>query len=170
MPTHIATCIILQLPTPRRIHCAVDNIMECSQRHCLHRNRTILSVKTYLRHWLYVPNLFIVPSPTAVDKRAQTDLCASLGIHFRIVNSRTRWRCYFTVKGSHSMKDRRIFIKISAPHTLMTTFRMSLISTGSISRGKTFKKISARTSINTRKSRVTNLLTVFTSCTCYCKK
>jgi hypothetical protein len=32
-----------------------------------------------------------------------------------------------TLKGSHSMSDGRIFIKILAPHSLMTIYRISLV-------------------------------------------
>jgi hypothetical protein len=44
-----------------------------------------------------------------------------------------------TLKGSHSIGDRRIFLKISAPNSLMTTNRMNLIWAGSISLNSTFK-------------------------------
>jgi hypothetical protein len=45
--------------------------------------------------------------------------------------------------GSHRMGDGRIFfyIKTSAPLSLMTTYRMSLISTGAVSLDSTFKTL-----------------------------
>ncbi len=43
-----------------------------------------------------------------------------------------------TLKGSHSEGDGQIFLKISAPHSSMTTYRMNLISAGSISLDSTF--------------------------------
>ncbi len=46
---------------------------------------------------------------------------------FQIANSRTR-----AVKSSHTMEDRRILQKISPLHSLMMTYRMNLISAGSI--------------------------------------
>jgi hypothetical protein len=43
-----------------------------------------------------------------------------------------------TSKGSHSMGDRRIFLTISVPHSLMATYRINLISAGSTSLDGTF--------------------------------
>jgi hypothetical protein len=45
-----------------------------------------------------------------------------------------------TLKGSHSMGDGWIFLKVSAPHSLMTTYRKNLISAGFISTDSTFNK------------------------------
>ncbi len=45
-----------------------------------------------------------------------------------------------TLNGSHSMGDGRIFLQISVPYSLMTTYRMNLISAGSVSLDSTFKK------------------------------
>jgi hypothetical protein len=46
-----------------------------------------------------------------------------------------------TLNGSHGMGDRGIFfLKISEPHSFMTTYRMNLISAGSLSLDSTFKK------------------------------
>ncbi len=44
-----------------------------------------------------------------VDKRPLTDLCAPLGIRFRIANAVRDVAA--TLKGSHSMRDGRIFLK-----------------------------------------------------------
>jgi hypothetical protein len=44
-----------------------------------------------------------------------------------------------TLKGSHKMGDGRIFLKTSAPLSLMTTYRMCLILARSISLDSTFK-------------------------------
>jgi hypothetical protein len=45
-----------------------------------------------------------------------------------------------SLKGSHGMGDERIFFKTTAPLSLMTTYRMSLISAGSISLDSTLNK------------------------------
>ena len=71
-----------------------------------------------------------------VDKRSLTDLCAPLGIGFRIPNCRTRYRCNF--KGRSQLGGRAELKKISVPHSLMTTYRMNLISAGAISLDNTF--------------------------------
>jgi hypothetical protein len=47
-------------------------------------------------------------------------VCVPLGICFQIANSCPRWRCNFEGLSQHG--DRRIFLKISAPHSLMTTY------------------------------------------------
>ncbi len=58
-----------------------------------------------------------------------------------IVNWKIRKRSH-TLKGSQRMGGGRIFIKKTAvPLSLMTTFRMSLISAGSISLDSTFKRL-----------------------------
>ncbi len=61
-----------------------------------------------------------------------------LGIHFRISNSLTRRRCNF--KGLSQMRDRLILLKTSAPHPLMPTYRMSLLSARSIPLDSIFKR------------------------------
>ncbi len=91
------------------------SIQASSSLSCQHRGaiivqmlaekNSILIVKTSLRHWLQVPNLFIAPSRRqqlfVVDKRPVTDLCAPWGIRFRIPNSHTRWRCNFKGLSMH---------------------------------------------------------------------
>ncbi len=62
----------------------------------------------------------------------------SVAIWLQIANSCTRWRCNWL--SQHG--DGQIFIKIFSPHSLTTTYRMNLISAGSISLGSTFKLIS----------------------------
>jgi hypothetical protein len=51
----------------------------------------------------------------------------------------TVWDGSVTLKGSHSMGDGWIFLKIFAIHSLMTTFRINLIWAGAISLYSTFK-------------------------------
>jgi hypothetical protein len=74
-----------------------------------------------------------------VNKRSLTEMCATLAFCFQIANSCTRWAC--NVKGLLQHGGRADFFKISALHSLMTTYRMNLISAGSISLGSTFKKM-----------------------------
>jgi hypothetical protein len=45
-----------------------------------------------------------------------------------------------TLKGSLRIGDEPIFLKNSAPHFLMTTYRMNLLSARSISLDNTFKR------------------------------
>ncbi len=90
-------------------------------------------LKTSINGTVQISNLFIAPLPTAVcrDKRLLTDLCAPF-----VSKKPTAVRDgAVTLKRSHSMEDIRIFLKIFAPHSLMTNYRMNLISTGSISLG-----------------------------------
>jgi hypothetical protein len=63
-------------------------------------------------------------------------LTAQLAIRCLIANYCTRWRCNF--RGLSQDEGRRIFLKASAPLSLMTTYQMSLISAGSISLDSTF--------------------------------
>jgi len=58
----------------------------------------------------------------AVNKRLLTEP--------NLANSHTRGRCYF--KGLSQHLGRSNFSKISAPHSLTTTYQMNLISAGSI--------------------------------------
>jgi hypothetical protein len=55
---------------------------------------------------------------------------SAFAIHSRIANSCMRWRGM--LKSSHRMGDGQIFLKISAPLSLIKAFRMNLISAGSI--------------------------------------
>jgi hypothetical protein len=50
-----------------------------------------------------------------------------------------------SVKSSHKMGDGRIFLKISAPLSLINTNQMNLISAGSISLDSTFKMYTLET-------------------------
>jgi hypothetical protein len=61
---------------------------------------------------------------------------AMLGIRILITNSCTRWHGIF--KGSHRMGDGPIFLKTSAPLSLMKTYRMNLPPARSISLDNTF--------------------------------
>jgi hypothetical protein len=61
---NIATGVIAQLPTSGSIY-----LRRCQYRRefiaPLPTEKNIVIVKTSLRHWLQIPNLFIVPFPTA---------------------------------------------------------------------------------------------------------
>ncbi len=68
------------------------------------------------------------------------------------------WPCWIldptTVRGgaeslkcSHKIEDGQIFLKTSASHSLMTTYRIKLLSTRSISLGSTFKRSRRKTII-----------------------
>jgi hypothetical protein len=70
-----------------------------------------------LRHWIQLPDLIIAPSPTAVY----------------VVNKRPLIEVYALLAISENLR--------SAPHSLMTTSRMNLISARSISLDGTFKLI-----------------------------
>ncbi len=48
-----------------------------------------------------------------------------------------------SLKGSHWMREGKIFLKISAPLSFVNTYRLSLFSAGSISMDSTFKSLFA---------------------------
>jgi hypothetical protein len=56
-------------------------------------------------------------------------------------------RRFNTLKGSQRMGVRRIFLKPSAPLSLIKTYRMSLISAGSISLDSTFKGATSKSNV-----------------------
>ncbi len=89
--------------------------------------------ETQFRFEFHVHNLFIAPSPTAVntvvDKGPLTDLCAPLEIHFRIAYSCARWR--EILQG--------LFLKTSTPLSLIKAFWINLILTGFILLDSTLK-------------------------------
>ncbi len=94
-----------------------------------------------LRHWLQVPNLFMAPLPKDVcreNKAAGRVVCA-FGNLFPNSQSKTRRRSKL-LKSCHRMWDGRIFLKTSARHSLMTTYRMNLILARSISVDSTFTR------------------------------
>ncbi len=62
-------------------------------------------------------------------------MCAVSNL-FPLANSRTTWRCNFKRLSQHGRQAD--FSKISAPHSLITTYRMNLILAGSISLDSTF--------------------------------
>ncbi len=66
---------------------------------------------------------------------ADRSVCA-VGNVFPLANSCTRWRCNFKRLSQHGRQAD--FFKISAPHSVMTTYRMNLILAGSISLDSTF--------------------------------
>ncbi len=73
------------------------------------------------------------------DPYGVMNFISELEIGFRIANSCMRWRGIFTVKGSHKMGDRRIFLKkTSAPLSLVKAVWMGLFSARSISLDSTF--------------------------------
>jgi hypothetical protein len=69
-----------------------------------------------------------------VNKRPLTKLWALLEIRIQIANRCTSWHCSFT-----GLRKGGYLKKISAPLSLINTYRMNLISTGSISLDSTFK-------------------------------
>jgi hypothetical protein len=69
--------------------------------------------------------------------KAQWTFISVIQVGFQMANQ-TMWHTK-TLKGSHRRWDGLIFLKTSAPHSLMTTYRMNLISAGSISLDSTFK-------------------------------
>jgi hypothetical protein len=64
-------------------------------------------------------------------KRPLTELCAPLGIRIPIANS--CMRCAVALKGSHRVRDERIFSKNLRALSLMTTSRINQLSARSIS-------------------------------------
>jgi hypothetical protein len=104
-------------------------------------NNNILGLKCSLHHWIQIPNLFIAPLPLTVcseQKDADRAECA-VGIFVSKYPTAVR-DGDITLNGSHIIGDGWIFIKkkISTPHLLMATYRMNLISAGSISPDGTF--------------------------------
>jgi hypothetical protein len=62
-----------------RHHRAVANIAKLSLRFCLQRKPTFWIIRSYLRLWKQIPNLYIAPLPTAVCcklKVAERAVCA----------------------------------------------------------------------------------------------
>jgi hypothetical protein len=116
----------LACPVSSVLVCLVSSVCVCpisSARSCAIGNRfQICSLCRCLQ--LYV-----------VNKRPLTELCALLAIFSRLPTAIQD--SSVTLKESHSMGDRRIFLKISAPHCLITTYRyrINLISAVSISLG-----------------------------------
>ncbi len=70
----------------------------------------------------------------------RVNFISALGINFRIARSRTIWRCNFKgLSQDGGWANFSIFLKTSAPHSLMTTYRINLLSDRSISLDSTFK-------------------------------
>jgi hypothetical protein len=62
---------------------------------------------------------------------------SALGIRILIANSCKRWR--ESLKSSHRMEDRLIFLKISAPHSFIPIYGMNLLLDRSILLDSNFK-------------------------------
>ncbi len=97
--------------------------------------------KSLFRNWRLIPNIFSAHLPILVrcktNGAVDVHLTAQLAIRCLIANYCTRWRRSFT---GVSKDGRRgwFFLKTSAPLSLMMTYRMSLISGGSISLDSAF--------------------------------
>jgi hypothetical protein len=96
-----------------RHHPAVANIAGAFVALLITEKNNILIVKSSLRHWQQLPNLFIAPLPTAgckVNKGPQTELCAPLAI--RILIAKSCSRCSEIFKGISEDGGRANFSKI----------------------------------------------------------
>ncbi len=107
----------------------------------LQRKKYSLCLKSSLRHWQQLRNLFfaLLPATICNKKRLQIELCALLTIRILIANccTRMRWIC------KEPSKDVGLcfFLIISSPHPFMMTYRLIPISSRSISLDSTFKEL-----------------------------
>ncbi len=96
------------------------------------------------REWitrLFLKDIPMVPPIKTTDlvpflTKAQWTFISA--VPFGFLANQTRWHTK-TLKGSHRRGGGLIFLKTSAPHSLMMTYRMNIISAGSISLDSTFK-------------------------------
>ncbi len=106
--------------------CTGVNIAEPSLSHCQYlgafiapfptEKNKILIIKSSLRHYLQIPNLFKAPLPTTVyvvNKRPLTEQCLPLAICLQIAVQDGA----VTLKGFPSMGVMRIFLKIPAAYS-----------------------------------------------------
>jgi hypothetical protein len=86
-------------------------------------NNYNLGMNRSLRHWVQVPNCFIAPLSTAVLYVVKKDRRQNCVRHWELVSylpTSVRGGAE-SFKSSHMMGDQPIFLKTSAPYSLMTT-------------------------------------------------
>ncbi len=95
-------------------------------------------IKKSLRHWEPITDFLsgLCQSLYDVKEKPQLELCAPLEIRILMANYCTRCRWIF--KGLSRMGSRPIFLETSAPHSLMITHRINLLSARSFSLDSNF--------------------------------
>jgi hypothetical protein len=100
------------------------------------------SKKVYsaIGHWYRIFSLDICQSLYDVKPKAQSERCVRITAHLPInCLIPNYWDSAESLKGPHRTGNGRNFLKNHRASSLMTTYRMSLISAGSISLDSTFK-------------------------------
>ncbi len=116
--------IFCSVPTARSVHCQYRELFIAPLPT---DNKNILGLKCFLHHWKQIPNVFIVPLPTAVcreQKTADISVCAAGNL---FPNSQQMCEMALQLLRALIAANGRIFLKISAPHSLMRTYHMHLI-------------------------------------------
>jgi hypothetical protein len=88
-------------------------------------NNNTLGLQCSLRHWKQILNLFIAPLPTTVCLKGRRESCVRRWQFGNELPTAARDGAV-TLKGSHRMEYRRTVLKISARHSLITTYCMSM--------------------------------------------
>ncbi len=107
----------------------------------LQRKEHSLCLKSSLRHWQQLLNLFfaLLPATICNKKRLQIELCALNAIRILIANCCTRLRCI--CKEPSQDVGWGFSLIISSPHPFMMTYRLIPLSSRSISLDSTFEEL-----------------------------